>query len=461
MLNKKNNEIDMTNGPLLKKMLVFALPLIFTVVLQSLFNTADLVVVGKFGHPGALAAVGATGSAVTLFINFFVGLSVGASVCVSRFYGAKDDDSVQKCVHTSLVVALVVGVGVGLAGVFLSKPLLSFMETPPDIINQSTLYMQIYFMGMPFSMMYNFCASILRAVGDSKRCLIYISTAGIINVVLNLVFVIVFDMNVAGVATATVISQGYSAFMALRYLLKYDGVLKVYPKKLKIYKRPLAQILSVGVPSGLQSLLFSISNVFLQAGINTLGTAVLSGGTAASNVENYVYISQNSVANTVLNFTGQNFGANKFDRIKKVVFCGMFLSTAIGLTLALIFYGFSDFFLSFYTNIPEEIAFGKTKLLVIGVPYFLCGIMECLSSAIRGMCHNIAATIITVFGVCVARIVWIYTVFASIGTDWSLYLSYPVTWVLTAIGLAIMFAVDIKKEQRKLLENTNTPGIKV
>ncbi len=449
-MKTKNNEMDMCSGPLLKKMIVFAIPIMLTVLLQSLFNTADLIVVGKFGREGALAAVGATGAAVNLFINFFVGMSVGAGVCVARYYGAKDNEALSNSVHTSVVVSLIVGTAVGILGIFLCRPLLSLMGTPSDIISDSTLYMRIYFAGLPFTMLFNFCASILRAVGDSKRCLIYISTAGVINVVLNLIFVIVFHMNVAGVATATVVAQGYSAFMALRCLVTYDGVLRVEPKKLRIYKRQFSQMMSIGVPSGLQSVLFSISNVLIQAGVNSLGTAYVSGGTAASNIENYVYLAQNSIANTVVNFAGQNYGAHKLDRIKRTLWLGIFLSTAVGLTMSVFAYAFSNVLLGFYTNVPVEIAYGKTKLLCICVPYFLCGIMEALSSALRGMCRPVASMVITIFGVCVSRVVWIYTIFAIIGTDWSLYISYPVTWILTSAALAIEFAVVLKQEKQSM-----------
>lgn len=448
-MKHKNNEIDMCHGPLLKKMVLFAIPLMLTVVLQCLFNTADLIVVGKFGREGALASVGATGPATNLFLNLFIGLSLGASVCVGKCYGANDNEALSKCVHTSVVISVIIGVTVGALGIILCKPLLLLMKTPSDILPDATLYMQIYFAGLPFTMLFNFCSSILRAVGDSKRCLIYISTSGVINVLLNLFFVIVFDMNVAGVALATIIAQGYSAFMAFRCFINYDGCLKVEWSKLKIYKKELGQILKIGIPSGIQSSLFSISNTILQSGINSFGTSVVSGSTAASNIEGYVYVAQKSLSDTAMSFAGQNYGARKFDRIKKVLLLSMLLSSGVGLVLGILTNIFSTPLLSLYTSIPEEISVGKLRLLCIALPYFICAIMDTLSGMLRGIYHPVSATILTVFGVCISRIAWIYTVFAHFGTYFSLCISYPVTWTITAIALFIMFLIVFNKEKRE------------
>lgn len=280
-MKTKNYEIDMCSGPLFGKMLMFTLPIIATVILQQLFNTADLIVVGKFGHDGALASVGGTGPIVGLLVNLFVGLSMGSGICIARHYGAKNYSQANVCVHTSVTLSIVCGVVLAIIGIFTAKPLLQLFDTPPEVIDNAALYMMIYYAGMPFILLFNFCASILRAVGDSKRTLIYISTAGVINVILNLVFVIVFDMNVAGVALATVISQIYSAVMSLRCFVKYDGCLKLDMKKLKIDRDELKNISVIGVPSGLQSMLFSISNSLIQASINSFGTATISGNTAA------------------------------------------------------------------------------------------------------------------------------------------------------------------------------------
>ncbi len=448
-MKTKTNELDMTKGALLPKMIAFAFPLILTSLLQSLFTTADLAVVGRFGRDGALAAVGATTSATNLFLNFLIGMSTGAGVCIAKYYGAKETDEANRCTHTAVAMSVIFGFVAGIIGIVLCRPMLSAMETPTDILDNSVLYMRVYFAGFPVILLYNFCAAMLRAVGDSKRCLVYIASAGVINVILNLVFVIVFDMNVLGVALATVLSQCVSAFMALRCLLTYDGVLNVDPKKLKIEKKYLNRILSIGVPTGLQSSLFSISNVIIQSSVNTFGSAAVAGHTAGHTIDAYINVATSGIGQTVINFTGQNFGAHRFDRIKRIMYHGLMLSCGLSLVLGVLINIFSEPVISIFTTVPEEMAVAKIRLFYIGGMFFIAGFMDTFTSLLRGMCKPMLATAISVFGICVLRIVWLYTVFAHFNTLKSIYLSYPVTWAVTGLALAIDFAVVFRAHKRE------------
>ena len=446
----KKNEIDMCSGSLFGKMLKFTIPIILTVVLQQLFNTADLVVVGKFGRSGALAAVGATGAAVSLLINFFNGFSLGAGICMARHYGAKNNDCASDCVHTSVALSVVAGTLLAVIAIIATPALLSLMGTPDDVINDAVLYMRIYFAGMPFIMLFNFCASILRAVGDSRRTLIYISSAGVINVILNIIFVTALDLNVAGVAAATVISQAYAAIMCIRCFLKYDGCLKLDVKMLKIDLGQLKSIAAIGIPSGIQGTLFSISNVLIQSSINSFGTAVMSGTTAAGNIDGYIYLVMNSVSSTTANFTGQNFGAKNFPRIKRVILLSCLMTSFLGVVLGITANVFGAELIGIYTSGPAEIAAGLTRLKYVGLPYFLCGIMEVFSGSFRGMNHSFSSMIISLMGACVFRIIWIYTVFERFRTIDVLFLSYPVTWLITALVLAVLLTIIIRREELKL-----------
>lgn len=443
------NELDMTRGSILPKMITFAIPLILTSLLQSLFTTADLAVVGKFGRDGALASVGATTSAANLFLNFLIGVSTGAGVCIARYYGAKDSENANRCTHTAVALSVVFGFVAGIAGIFICRPMLTLMETPHDIIDNAVLYMQIYFAGFPVILLYNFCASILRAVGDSKRCLYYIATAGVINVILNLVFVIVFDLNVAGVALATVLSQCVSAFMALRCLLCYDGVLKVDLKKLRIEKRYLKEVTVIGIPTGLQSSLFGISNVLIQSGVNSFGSAAVAGHIAGHTIDGYINVATSAIGQTVLNFTGQNFGAGRFDRIKQIMWRGLILSCGLSFVLGVVMNIFAQPLISIFTTIPAEVEVAKIRLLLIGGMFCVAGVMDTFTSLLRGLCKPMLATAISIFGICILRIVWLYTVFEHFNTIVSLYVSYPVTWSVTGIALAIEFAIVFRKCKRE------------
>lgn len=450
---QKNYEMDMCQGPILSNMIKFALGVLGTSVLQQLFNTADLLVVGQFGHDGALAAVSATSSLINLFINLFVGLSVGAGIVVAKHYGAKNAEETSKCLHTSVAISITAGIFLAIIVWFLSPTVLKMMDTPNEngVFDGAVTYMRIYFLGMPFMLLYNFSASILRAVGDSKRTFFYIIQAGFINVTLNLLFVIVFDMNVAGVALATSISQLYCAARCIHCFYNYDGVLKLYFNKIKIFKDSLKDIAKLGIPSGIQGSLFSISNVIIQSSVNSFGALAMEGAGAAANIESYLYFASNALSNTVTNFTSQNFGAGKPDRIKKVALYGMGLT--VGICALLGFFGitFSDMLLGFYTKNAVAIEYGKIRMTVICLSQFLCSLMEITTGLLRGLFHPMPAMISSIAGVCGIRILWISTVFAAYHNFWVLYLSYPISWLLSFVIQGILFVYYFKKYRQSFL----------
>ncbi len=424
-------EINMTEGPLLGKIIRFAIPLALSSILQLLFNAADMVVAGRFAGNQALAAVGSTGALIQLIINLFIGLSVGVNVLVARFYGAGQDLDLNETVHTAVLTSIVSGVFLIAAGVALSRPLLSLMGTPADVIDQSVLYMRIYFCGMPVMMLYNFGSAILRAVGDTRRPLYFLLLAGVVNVGLNLFFVIVVGIGVAGVAIATVISQAISAFLVLRCLIKSDGPYRVEVKRLKIYMKKLRAMVQIGVPAGLQSAAFSISNVIIQSTLNTFGSVAMAGSTAAGNIEGFVFGMMDSLSQATLSFTGQNVGAGKFDRVNKVVWECLALVTGVGLFAGVGTCLLGRPLLSIYTGDPEVINWGMQRMLMVCAPYFTCGVMNVLASALRGMGSNFTPMLVTIFGVCGIRILWVALIFPMNPTFMMLYASYPVSWVIT------------------------------
>ena len=439
-------EIDMCNGPLVPGILRFALPLITTNVLQLAFNAADMIVVGKFsGSDTALAAVGATGALINLIVNLFIGLATGVNVLIANYRGAGRTQDAQDTVHTAMVTAGVGGVVLIAVGLLLSRPLLMLMGTPDDVIDQSTLYMRIYFMGMPFFLVYNYGAAILRAVGDTKRPLFYLSLSGILNVLLNLFFVIVVGMDVAGVALATITSQCLSSILIVRCLLKTEGICNLDLKKLKIHKHKLIRMMQIGLPAGFQGSLFSISNVLIQSSVNSFGSMVMSGNTAAGNIEGFVYTSMNSVAQAALSFTGQNYGAHKYKRIDKVLVTCLLLAGSFGALIGNAAYFFGESLLSLYTNNPQEIVYGLNRMQIVACFYFLCGLMDTLCYTMRGIGLSLLPTVISLTGACLFRIVWIYTVFAAYHTQFVLYISYPISWVLTSVAYVICYLIIRKK----------------
>ena len=424
-------EIDMTSGPLLSKICMFAIPLALSGILQLLFNAADIVVVGNFAGSTALAAVGSTGALINLIVNVFIGLSVGTNVLVARYYGAGQGKDLTETVHTSITTSLVSGAILIFVGVLLAKPLLSLMGTPDDVIDQAALYMRIFFIGMPANMLYNFGAAVLRAVGDTKRPLYFLLIAGVVNVVLNLFFVIVCHMDVAGVAIATVVSQCISAVLVTLCLVKSDGPYRLDLKKLGIKKDKLLGIAKIGLPAGVQGAIFSISNVLIQSSINSFGSVAMAGSTAASNIEGFVYTAMNAFHQAALSFTGQNIGAGKHKRVGKIMGVCVFLVSVVGLVLGMSAYLFGNQLLRIYSSDPEVIAYGLERMMVICTVYFICGIMDVLVGSLRGMGYSVVPMIVSVVGVCGLRVLWIYTFFAMNHTLFNLYLSYPVSWFIT------------------------------
>ncbi len=447
----KNYEINMCEGPIFGNMIKFALGVFGTSVLQQLFNTADLLVVGRWGHDSALASVSATTSLTNLFINLFVGLSVGAGIVVAKHYGAKEREQASRCLHTSIAVSVISGIVLAILVWFLSPTILKAMDTPGGaVLDGAIVYMRIYFLSMPFMLLYNFSASILRAVGDSKRTFFYIIQAGIINVILNLIFVIVFDMNVAGVAIATAISQLYSSLRCIHCFLHYDGDLKMEWKKLRIYKKNLISIAKVGIPSGIQSSLFSISNVLIQSSVNSFGAFAMEGSGAAANIESYVYFVSNSISNTVTNFTSQNFGANKPDRIKRVGILGLILSTSLCVVLGIMGLIFSTPLLLLFTSNADALYYGTIRIKVICLSQFICSAMEITTGLLRGIFKPLPAMISSIAGVCGFRILWIMTIFAINKNFTVLFLSYPISWALSFIVQGILFFIYFKRYRKKL-----------
>lgn len=444
----------MCNGPILSNMVSFALGVLGTSVLQQLFNTADLLVVGRFGHNGALASVSATSSLINLFINLFVGLSVGAGIVVAKNYGAKDFKEASHCLHTSVAVSVISGIFLAVVVWFLSPIILKAMDTPEkdNILFGAVTYMRIYFIGMPFMLLYNFSASILRAVGDSKRTFFYIIEAGIINVILNLVFVILFDMNVAGVALATTISQAYSSFRCLNCFIHYDGYLRFEWKRLKIYKRSLISIAKVGIPSGIQSSLFSLSNVLIQSSVNSFGSAAMEGTGAASNVESYLYFVSNAMSNTVTNFTSQNFGASKPERIKKVGLYGFAVSASICTVLSVLVFILANPLLSIFKISTDAITYGKQRMIATCLTLVICSAMEITTGLLRGIFKPTSAMVSSVLGICVFRIIWVKTIFEKYHYFWVLYLSYPISWFLSFIIQGILVLHHFRKYEKSVFE---------
>lgn len=433
---KKTYEIDMCNGPLFGKILLFSLPLMLSGILQLLFNAADVVVVGQFAGDDALAAVGSNASLINLFVNLFIGCSIGTNVLVAQYYGAKDRRNVEGIVHTSILLGFICGVFLIFLGVFLAPEILKLMDTPENVLPLSTLYIRIYFLGMPAMLVYNFGAAILRAVGDTRRPLYYLLVSGILNVVLNLVFVIQFNMSVAGVALATVISQYLSAVLICHCLMTADGIYQLRLQDLRMEKHKVLQIVRIGLPAGLQSVVFSISNVMIQSSINSFGSIAMAGNTAASSLDGFIYTAMNAVYQTTLSFTSQNMGGRKWDRIPKILGQCLIVVTVIGIILGNLGYQLGPMLLQIYSSDEEVIAYGMIRMSWVGKYYFLCGIMEVFVGVMRGLGYAVLPMLVSLTGACLLRVVWIMTIFQQKHTLDVLYLSYPVTWIIT---LAVHF----------------------
>lgn len=445
----RNYEIDMCNGPLTRKIITYCIPLALSGILQLLYNAADIIVVGRFSGPTALAAVGSTGSLINLIVNLLIGLSVGASVCVANFYGAGREKDVRETVHTAMLISVIGGVIVAVVGMVFAKTFLGWMGSPDDVIDQATLYLRIYFAGMPLTMAYNFASAIFRALGDTKRPLYYLAVSGLVNVILNLIFVIVFKMGVAGVATATVVAQAVSTTLIILCMIRSHSVIHLQRDMLRIHGDKLKEIVRVGLPAGLQGTIFSISNVLIQSSINSFGSIAIAGNSASSNLEGFMYTSMNSVYQAALSFAGQNMGARKYSRLKKVLCNCLAIVTGIGIGMGAIMYLFRYQMLGIYSSDMAVINFGIERLELFCLTYFTCGAMDVMVGQMRGMGYSIVPMIVSLVGVCGIRIVWIFTVFKASNSLLTLYMSYPVSWVVTlAVHFSTFLYVYHKVKQR-------------
>ena len=443
------SDVDMLHSPLIGSVAKFALPLIITGVLQLLFNAADMVVVGRFTGPEALAAVGSTGSLIALFTNLFMGLSAGTSVIVARAFGAGDNQGVRKGVHTSIAVALVSGLFVMAAGLLGGRGMLRLMGSPDDVIDQAALYLRIYFVGMPIMMVFNFAAAVLRAVGDTQRPLYYLTTAGVANVVMNLVFVIVFHMGVAGVALATVLSQAMALALTLNCLLRTDRVIRLDPRALKVDMPTFRELLRVGLPAGLQSTLFSISNVLIQSSVNSFGSTVMAANSAAANIESFAYCVNNSMYQAAVTFTSANVGAKQEWRIRRIARTCIAMNYVVGGCVCALAMLCNHPLLSLYTSDPTVIEYGKLRMAIICLFIPVCGSMDDMVGVLRGMGYSIMPMLVTLIGACGLRVVWIMTVFQRYHSLRLLYASYPISWTITVTVHLICFWAALRKPRWK------------
>ena len=443
---KKGYQIDMLNGPLAGKLLLFALPLMLSGLLQLLFNAADVVVVGRYAGKEALAAVGSTSSLINLLVNLFIGFSVGTNVVVARDLGAGREEDVNSSVHTAVTLSLISGVCLTVMGVTLARQLLEWTDSAPDVIDLAAVYLRIYFAGMPFNMLYNFGAAILRAQGDTRRPLYFLTVAGAVNVLLNLFFVIILHMSVAGVALATIIAQAISAVLVVICLMRDRGLLHLDVKKLRLDKRVIRRICQVGLPAGFQGIVFSLSNVVIQSSINSFGsTAIIAGSAASANIEGFVYTSMNAIYQTNLTFTSQNYGAGQCKRVDRTLLLCLAYVSAIGLILGCLTAFFGHPLASIYAPGEEDvIRQAMARLNIICGTYFLCGVMDTMVGTLRGLGYSMVPMVVSMVGACGVRLLWIATIFQAYHTPAVLFLSYPVSWAVTA-GVHIAFFLIIRK----------------
>lgn len=433
--------MDMCSGPLFIKIVAFAIPLMLSGILQLLFNAADIIVVGRFAGSESLAAVGSTSALINLMVNVFLGLSIGANVLVAQFYGAQRMKDLEETVHTAILLAVFGGAALIFLGIFFAVPILVMMGTPEEVLPLSVLYIKIYFLGMPVTLVYNFGSAILRAVGDTRRPLYFLLFAGVINVILNLIFVIGFSMGVAGVALATVISQCVSAALIIQCLVRSDAPYGLRRDKLKISAEKVKMIVKVGLPAGIQGAIFSISNVLIQSSINSFGSVAMAGSTAAANIEGFVYTSMNAVYQTALSFTSQNYGARKFERITKTLLYCLGLVVVVGVALGDGAVIFGRKLLSIYSSDPQVVEYAMMRLQIICGVYFICGMMDTMVGSLRGLGYSVVPMLVSLTGACALRVVWILTVFGMSRTLEVLYLSYPVSWTITFLAHVICYIV--------------------
>ena len=447
MRKVKNNryEIDMCNGSLMDKLISFSLPLMVSGILQLMFNAVDIIVVGRFSGSQALAAVGSTTALINVFTNLFIGISLGANVLAARFYASGKEKEMSETVHTAMTLALISGIVMALIGVIFSRGALLLMGTPSDVIEQSALYMKIYFMGMPFFMLYNYGAAILRAVGDTKRPLLFLIIAGLANVFFDLVLVIVVHMGVAGVAIGTIVSQLISSVLVIRCLCKTESSYQLHFSKLKMKGSYLKLIFQVGIPAGIQSTVINFSNALLQSSVNSFGSIAMAGYTAANNIFGFLYVSVNSVTQACMSFTSQNYGVRKLKRMDRVLIDCMILSVSVSLVLGCSAYTFGRTLMRIYTDNPQVIDCGMEILAYTTVTYFLCGLMDLFPGALRGMGHSGVPMILSIIGTVGTRIVWIFGIFPNHRSLSALFISYPASWILTILMQVICFYFVRKK----------------
>ena len=451
--SKTQYEIDMCNGPILSRMLRFSIPLMCSSVLQLLFNAADIVVVGRWAGDNSLAAVGSNTALIGLLTNLFVGLAVGANTLAAKSFGARDRDELHRVVHTSILLSILSGVLLAVVGFFGARTILTWMQTPDNVLGLAALYLRIYFLGMPATMVYNFGAALLRAEGDTQRPLYYLSLAGVVNIVLNLFFVIVCHLDVAGVAIATVISQCISASLVLRCMVKDTGPLHLDLRKLQIHSRTMRKILQVGLPAGFQGILFSLSNVVIQSSVNTFGEVIMAGNSAAANIEQFVYVSMNAMYQATISFVSQNYGAGNYHRIRRIVIRAQICVLVVGLILGNLATLFGRELLAIYTTSPAVIDAGLIRMRIICTTYAICGMMDVMVGGLRGIGYSVMPMLVSLVGACGLRLVWIATIFqlSRFHTIQMLYWSYPVSWTITLGVHVLCFLWAMKRVKRHLL----------
>lgn len=450
-MKKNKYEIDMCSGPIMPRLISFSIPLMLSGILQLMFNAVDIVVVGKFSGSLALAAVGSTTALINVFTNLFIGISLGANVLSARFYASGRNKEMSETVHTSIALALISGILMALVGLVFSRSALELMGTPADVIDQSALYIRIYFMGMPFFMLYNYGAAILRSVGDTKRPLLFLIISGIVNAVLNMILVICFHLDVEGVAIATVAAQMISCVLVLRCLYRSEGSYQLRFSRLTLKWVYLKQIFQVGIPAGLQSTVINFSNALLQSSVNSFGSVAMAGYTAANNIFGFLYAAANSVTQACMSFTSQNYGIGKLKRMDKVLINCMILTVGISLTLGCGAYFFGPELLKIYTDEPEVIRCGMEILSFTTVPYFFCGIMDLFPGALRGMGHSAVPMILSVIGTVGMRVIWIFMVFPAHRSLEVLFISYPASWIATILLQVACFLIVRKKVHRTVM----------
>ena len=443
--NTTKAKVDMLNGPLFMKILIFALPLAASSLLQQLFNSVDVAVVGRFASSKALAAVGSNAPVISLLINLFIGISMGANVVISNHLGQRDEQSIRHAISTVTLVAAISGLLLMCIGIGVARPILELMDTPSDVLDMAVLYLRIYFIGIPFFLIFNFGAAILRSVGDTRRPLYILVVAGIINTVLNLIFVIGLGMSVEGVAIATAVANAISAAWIIQLLRKEPGALQLQFKHLRIYQKELKRMLQIGVPAGLQGMVFSISNVVVQSAINGYGAAAIAGSAAAVNFEYYCYYIIVACNGAAISFIGQNYGAQKYDRVRRIYricllmgLIGCFIANAL-------FTWQNQFFLSFFTTDAEVIHYGAIRMEGVLLFQFIACSYEVTGSALRGMGESMLPTIMTVFGTCILRIIWVFAVLPHYTGFAHLLQVYPLSWILT--GAMVIIAYKLKMRQ--------------